>query len=344
MTRLKNAAAPPPNGGADNTHFIARNFLIEEHLDPSRVESYAAKLPPAGVSDFKEWNAAHETYLRSQVQRKPPGKHDYRHVERGDPAVCPETFCADTALLAFKGIDLKTFFIRLVPVTDIARFYGDVTREMEEHIYSLGQKVAADPDADTPERQELSLILDEAYNRCDHRPVFAAFYDDFVNDLRDPSDPAWPNRVRDRLGLYRVSQLSNRRPPHRVFLFRYPVEDIPRLKNPVEDITRRRVSLDQRLLAVPCVLDQGLYEAFCPSPRELDKGRLLNLQTDSFEGPAREVLHLFMPMRAERLFRVGLVTAPVPENLAPSRRDHLIWVRMEAEREDYAYDTDGDLF
>ena len=318
-------------GTAKNTCFIPRNFLIEERLEASRADSYADYLPSTGPGNFAEWNTAHNAYVSRNVFLSPPATHDYRVVERDDHDVCPETFRAPLALSAFQETDFDTKLIRMIPSTDIAR----LSRHSEDHIFSLGEQTLADPRHDSPAWRELSLILEEVFTGplCQHRPVFAAFYEDFLNELREPSNPVWANRVRDRLGLYHINQWLPGGLPRRVFLFRYSVKDIP----------RHRGTAEQRPIALPVVIDQRLSEAFCPAPRELERGRCLNLEDGAHDTPAREVLHLFMPMQVEHLFRIGQVTTPVPEYLGPARGDHLLWLRLEADRDDYASETDRDL-
>ncbi|MCY2990160.1 MAG: hypothetical protein NTY19_20140 [Planctomycetota bacterium] len=326
-----NPALVPGSGSVPaNSRFIPRNFLIEERLDPVRVASYAA-LPAAGLTTFVDWNKAHNDYVDRQVFVKPPAGHDHHAVATDNPSVCPETFRAPLALSTFSDTDFDTYLIRMVAAADLAWLSG----ANEDRIFEFGQQLLADPRPDNPARDELSRILDDAYfdPRCDHRPLFAAFYEDFLDDLRGPADASWPNRIRDRLGLYHYNQWQSSW-PRRVLLFRYPVRDIPR---------RSRES-DRRPIAVPTVADQRFSEAFCPAPREVARGRTVNLEINTSREPAREVLHPFMPMQVEYLFRVGRVTQPVPEDLAPARRDHLIWLRLLAERDGYAADTDGDLF
>jgi hypothetical protein len=325
------ALAPGRGGAPTNTRFIPRNFLLEECLDPSRIVSYAAALSPDGPTDFAAWDAAHKVYLGDHVFVTPPALHDYRVVAQDSPGVCPETFRSSVALSAFQETDLDTALIRLVPVADLAW----LSRENEDRIFSLGEQVVADSSVDNPARQELSLILEEAYTsaQCDHRPVFTSFYEDFLGELSEPPDPSWPDRLRNRLGLYRLSQLDRYGLPCPVFLFKYQVRHVPQFRG----------KGDHRPIAIPTVLDHRFSEAFCSAPRELDRGRMLNLKAGANEEPAREVLHLFMPMQVEHLFRVGRVTTPVPDDLAPARRDHLLWLQVLADRNDYAIDTDADL-
>jgi hypothetical protein len=329
LTGLKDDAA------LRNARFIARNFLLEERIDPLRLDSYVEELRKNEPTDLAEWNRQHCYYLR-KVFVTPPGTHDYRSVTKSNAATCPQTFRGEVALLTFRGTDLDTELIRLVPVADIAFLAG--RQGQENDIFALGQKVVQNPLKDTPARRDLAAILDDAYNvtngLCDHRPLFAAFYDDFYRDeLSDPSDDSWANRLRNRLGVYRLSQLDARGLPHQVFLFKYAVRDLP-----VHTGTK-----GIRPLAIPAVIDNRFSEAFCPAPLELNRGQSLNLRPDSLVEPAREVLHLFLPMRAERLIRVGLVTESVMDCLDDARRDHLIWMQLHSSRDDFASDTDNDL-
>ena len=51
-----------------------------------------------------------------------------------------------------------------------------------------------------------------------------------------------------------------------------------------------------------------------------------------------------MPLVPKHLFRVGQVTAPVPGYLGPARKEHILWLRLLSDRDDYAAATDNDLF
>lgn len=327
-------ASSATGGVPDNARFIARNFLNEERLEASRAASYAAYVEGAAPLDLGRWDRAHTRYLEEHIFVTPPPTHDYSSVELEDPDVCPETFRSTLALTAFKDTDFDTALIRVVQVSDLAYLSG----EREEHIFSLGEEFIADSKKDASAHLALSQIIEKAYSDdhrpCQHRPVFAAFYEDFLDELRDPADTSWPNRLRDRLGLYHISQLSAPGLPRRVFLFKYPVLNLP----------HQPLNARERPIAIPVVIDHNLSVAFCPAPRELNRGRLLNLTADAEEMPAREVLHPFMPMSIDYLFRVGMVTTPVPDDLSLARRDHLIWLGLLAERTEYGAETDADLF
>lgn len=325
------ALAPGRAGDPGNSRFIPRNFLLDERIDPTRAASYTSGLLATRPTSFNEWNTAHNVYLEQRVFPKPPAAHDYHSISTSDTTVCPETFRSPLALTAFQGTDLDTDFIRVMAVADLAWLSG----LGEDEIFALGERVVQDSNPANPARGDLSMVLDEAFfgPKCDHRPVFAAFYEDFLDELRDPAGTAWPDQLRDRLGLHHINQWSSPF-PRRVFLFRYSVRELP----------RRQGDADRRPIALPAVLDHRFAEAFCPAPRELRQGQLVNLQANAPQQPAREVLHLFMPLEPKHLFRVGTVTTPVPDSLAAARRDHLIWLRLLSDREDYAAATDSDLF
>ncbi len=323
-------------GEPGNKRFIPRNFVMEEHLDSLRVDSYAEHLPRGGPADFGEWNLWHNRYLERHVFLNPPVMHDYQAVKRDDPLVCPETFRSSLAVFPFLETDLQTYLIRLVPAADIAWLLeGKESRENEEYIYSLGESIVADRRETNPAWQELSFLLEEAYTgpRCQHRPVFAAFYEDFIDDLNDPANTGWPNKLRDRMGLYHINQWQTGGLPRRVFLFRYAVKELPRFRG----------EGDRRPMAVPAVIDHRLCEVFCPTPREMDRGRVVDFTNGSGEEPVREILHLFMVPSVGQLFRVGEVTTPVPEDLGSARCNHLEWLRQLTDRADYGSITDRDL-
>ena len=316
------------SGSPTNARFIPRNFLLDERIADDRLASYASFLN--GITDWnlEAWDAAHKDYLKRFVFVTPSAEHDPRFVATDDPRNCPETFRSASALQTFQTADRQTHFIRVVLAKDIAR----MADEDVGYVWSMGEAWVRDRQKTNPARNELARILDQAAHsdKCDHRPVFAAFYEDLVDDLKQAD---WPDRLRNRLGLYHINQWYPPGLPARVFLFRYPVEDLP----------RKRGETERRPLAVPSVLDHRFSEAFCPAPTGLNRGRLVNLKAGENVDPVREVLHFFMPYQVEHLFLVGEVTTPVPENLGSVRRDHLLWLQLTADRENYASETDADL-
>jgi len=339
---LKSIKDLPADGGGSqrNAHFIARNFLLEEHLDPLRVASYVAQLAGRAPRDLDEWRAMHDRpagYLGKHVFLRPEGVHDHRYVNPTDPAVCPETFRAPLALIGSE-IDLDTPLIRLVAVDYIATSAiatsGSImsARRRTKEVFDLGKRVVADP-SDVAAQSELQSIFDDSFTDADYRPVFAAFRQDVSEELQDVKDPLWANKLRNQLGLFHIRQLHPPGLPRSVFLFAYNMRDVPQVKG----------EADRRPLAVPAVLDQRLCEAFCPAPLGKQSGWIMNLIPGGNSDPVREVLHPRMPLQVKHLIRVGEVTEPVSEDLSRARGDHLFLLRILTERDDYGADTDSDL-
>src|SRR5205807_2051892 len=102
------------NRALGNARFIARNFLLEERIDPLRLDSYVNDLRKNWPTNFGEWNRQHHGYLK-KVFVTPAATHDYHSVPKSDPDTCPETFRGELALLTFQATDLDTELIRLVP-------------------------------------------------------------------------------------------------------------------------------------------------------------------------------------------------------------------------------------
>ena len=234
---------------------------------------------------------------------------------------------------AFEDADLDTHLVRMVAVTDLAWLSGRTPGDIAAH----GRRCVGDPNGGSGARGELDAVLEEAFlgPRCDHRPVFAAFYEDLMEELADRAGATWANQVRDRLGLYHLNSWGGTFPIP-VFLFRYPLRDVPREKG-VTGASRRP-------LVVPTVLDHRFSEAFCPSPQVMVACQLVDIGPVPAKQPAREVLHPFMPMKAQHLYRVGEVNRPVPSDLGPARREHLEWLRLLSGDATHATGTDGDLF
>lgn len=313
--------------GSDNARFVVRNFLLDERLDDARLASYARFVEPSTPLDFEAWDSAHKRYLRNCVFVTPSADHDLRFATMDRPDICPETF-RHSASQEFQATDRQIHLLRLVRVEDIA-YLAD---EEGGTVWLRVNEWLRDPNPTNPARAELARILDQAASspEADHRPVFATFYEDLLGDLGEGD---WPDLIRDRLGLHHINQWNPPGLPARVVLFRYPVQDIP----------RKRGETGKRPIAVPSVLDHRFSAAFCPAPRELDRGRVVNLRAGANLEPAREVLHFFMRYQPQHIFRAGEVTRRVPAGLTEIRRDHLIWLQLATDRNDYAAHTDGDI-
>ena len=172
---------PRGDGDARNTKFVPRNFLIEERIDSERAANYSAVIPSSGTISFSEWNRSHNRYLEERVFLKPPAGYDHRSVFTDDATVCPDTFRGQLGINAFAGADLDLDLIRMIDIADVA-WLSDGN---EDDIYALGEQVVGAKSGRTQAWDELDLVLEESFlgPKCDHRPMFAAFYEDFLDEF-----------------------------------------------------------------------------------------------------------------------------------------------------------------
>jgi hypothetical protein len=97
-----------------------------------------------------------------------------------------------------------------------------------------------------------------------------------------------------------------------------------------------------RPLAIPTVLDGRFSAAFCPAPKGEQFGHVVDLSA-RLESPARELVHPFFQLKVDQLFRVGYIRRPIPHDLGEARAAHILYLREQCERPDYATDTDNDI-
>lgn len=310
---------------------IARNFLLEDGLGPTRFETYRATGAVNGHVDYGEWKRAHEAYLKRHIQlavdQRPP-----HTVNPADEHECPETFRSIDPDSPFQYSDDNLDLVRLVELDFVASRAG----ESPSDVKNLAMSVVASSDPRLVERQALSDVLDEWLLSSDHRPVYGAFWEDVFDlfgDTQAGDSPDWANSLRDRLGLAHIQPRTGVRALD-VLVFRYPIRSVPRLQN---------AAADQRPLVPPTVLDGNHSPAFCPSPVGQQTGRSVDL---SQQKPiCREILHPALDFRVEHLWRVGQVTKTVDmQQLIDGRRWHLAFLRELPECADFAASTDADLF
>ena len=314
-------------GTTTNRRFIPRNFLLDERVTNTRVQSYAATTKVHAGMTFHEWQGEHGRYLLHRVYPTPaaPG-YDPFIIHPDDHAFCPETFQDERSLTSLSAADPKTFLIRIIPAKGLQRGNPGVPLDS---IVRWAHGVLRNPAASNSDYQNFNTVLENWAEKAQHRPTYAGFWEDFPR-LLDPNDKDWADEIRDRMGLYHIGNSDGYPTPVTVLLFRYRVRELPRRVN----------ERDTRPIAIPGVLDGDLNEAFCPAPQELQFGQLLDLSGSTVQ-PAREILHPFMPFTPAHLFRVSEVRQPVPQNLASARVTHLNRMRQMSNRSDYASATDG---
>lgn len=316
---------PQDNAGC----FVARNFALDEGVLDERAASYREAGGVGAHASFDDWQAAHRRYLEKQVSLDtddgPP-----RHLDPKDPDEMPETFRYVDPESPFLGTDPG---VRLVRVEELA-WIAEKANEDPGRLKALVQTYLSHGTSRQPrDEQTLNAVLHAWHAELDQRPVFAVFWED-VKDLFAAGDQeGWADTLRDRLGLAHLDP-ETRRASIDVLVFRYPVKDVPRILG---------TGGKKRPLVTPTVLDGPFSEAFCPSPRGGTTGHVVHL------APAagilrREVLHPRGEFRASHLWRLGKLTRGVDAASLPDQRAmHLLLVRDETGRDDYARGTDWDL-
>lgn len=313
-----------------NEHaFTARNFLLDEGIVPTRVDSYAEIGAMKGHVTVEDWQGAHSTYLRERVFRQTPTDGLPRMLDPADEISCPESFRFIDPAAPFLPTDSRSHLIRVERLRFVAEFAGVDPGELRG-----AAEGALQHDSDSIRRLNDSL---GAWERAvEARPVFAAFWDDVADLFGDtPANdpPGWEDELRDSLGLSHYDPRA-RGGPIEVLIFKYPVSVVPRLKG---------LERERRPLVPPTVLDNTPSPAFLPAPRRSPAGHVVDLAAKTKE-LRREVLHPGVPFEAKHLWRVGTIRQPVDPAILPLARGlHLLLVRDASGRKDYALGTDGDL-
>ncbi len=318
--------------------FSARNMVLDEGIVDVRDSSYRDAGCPVDHDSVGSWQQSHHRYLDQQLWVKFATLTGSALLDPGDPDATPETFRHLDTSSPFLRSGLEVELVRLETVRFVAERAGVGSSGELQAI--AGRALGGDSDA----IRQLDHWLEEWALRIDARPVYAGFWSE-VADLFDEEDPGrdnpeWADLVRDRLGLLHRVPAAAGESLH-VLLFRYPVQDVPRLAGE---------SRERRPLVPPTVLDGELSEAFCPAPRGAVTGHVVHLRgnVDQAEnGRPRlrcEVLHPRFAFRSQHLFRAGSIRGDIDRSiLAEARSLHLDACRSLAGRPDYGLGSDGDL-
>jgi hypothetical protein len=295
---------------AGDIRYIARNFLLDEGVSHSRREEYVDSVKTPATAP---WNVEHDSYLERAVAWRaaaPPAR-----VDESDPS-CPATFRTGLLSDTYGGVGEDLDLLR---VTTPYRLAKDARVRVADVLAMLARPSALDRILDTASRAPMRL------------PDFVGLWGDVMDLFPPGSTPPgnWPDQLRNRLGL---QHYSARGQALEILVFRFSVTRVPRLRH----------ATGRRALTTPTVLDARLFAAFCPAPVDSDAGRIVDLTPGSPDRPCRELLHPPVRLRAGDLVARGSITSAGPP-LTPARRDHLLWLRLETGRDDYAAETDADI-
>lgn len=313
--------------------FIARNFLLDEGVLPERAGSYRDVGCTAAHADFGEWKIWHEKYLKTRVALETNHQGPPPILDQEESAECPETFQLIDEGSPFLGTEGNVYLVR---VETLDFFLSKIAEEAETVKRLIRVCLSDEAKSSQEEVSNLDALLRSWFEELDQRPVYAGFWSevsDFFGEEPGADVEGWADQLRDRLGLAHLNPPDWGSDSIEILVFRYPVHEIPRLKG-----------IRRRPLVTPTVLDGPFSEAFCPSPRNSTTGHAVHL--DPQRGILRrEVLHPRFPFQTSHLWRFGRIEKGITRRqLIDGRALHLLHIRDEANREDYAEGTDGDLF
>ncbi len=294
FTAFLKSTAQSPNS---ESSCVAENFILEERLTEQREDSYESHQP--SIQDWNTWKSGHESYLENKI-----------HINPG----VPETFTGLNHINLFPSIDPEQSLVRLENVSRLTRYHGGTLDEMMRDIQEFIEN------RNTPKNNNILSAILHHWNRVrDHRPLFAGFWGEvkdifFDADGNKINDKYWADRLRDRFGLGHLIPTNGE--PIPVFMFMYPVKDVPTLDDPH----------DNKKIAIPTVLDGRLAPFFCPTPKNgWKEGQALDL-SDSGKNPYSinsEILHSRIEYIPDYLFKVGWITKQPGKTLEKARKIHL---------------------
>ncbi|HYD31326.1 MAG TPA: hypothetical protein VEB64_10790 [Azospirillaceae bacterium] len=292
------------------------NYLLEERATPERQQRYEADFTPVEAT-CRAWKAGHERYLWQAIRRE-----------------VPETFTAVNGAAAHSGcLDRAQYLVRLESLEYALREIGMDDAALLEEVRAVAQGERTDPKMSRQEAADLLQSVCDVLNTNPNAvsPRFAGFLGDVANDVGQPD---WANRLRDRFGLAHYKPTSTV-PAIPVVLMRYPVKA-------AFDAARGKAEAVHPI-CVPTVLDHAFSGIFFPSPHELAYGRTVDLADDAqCERKISEVLHLQVQYEPAYIFKVGAITASLPEiPLERLRAGHLFCLQYDSVRDDFGADLRG---
>lgn len=295
--------------------FFASNYFMEERVSSRRQAGYETGRFENGV-DLLGWFDQHTDYLNSRINIQ-----------------CPETFTTFNSLAACNSLvacslqkDQELFLIRIERLEKVLQGFSVDLDSLAQSADLLHNHTSIS-DSDLG-REEASALLTTLANKLNTNfradwPRFAGFEHELVDDIKAGD---WGNRLRNRLGLLDYDPKDG---PIPVALMRYTVKDILKFADKVGGVDCP--------VTIPTVLDHGLSDIFCPTPKQTPYGRIVDLRgLDGEPNLISEVLHLRIDYQPSHIYKVGAITASRPEVAVHELRDwHVECLNEETKRDDY---------
>jgi len=285
---------------------IADNFIFDERTSNKRWDDFESLLPTTNLTR-DNWKESCKTYTESRV---------------AVPTISVPDAFLDINRQAWKESDVGNQTV--VRIESLMRPLGG---NRLEYLEDLLERVAS-------QEGDASQALKDFFNtwntRRDNRPSFVAFYDEVKNEA---DSDHWPHDLSDRLGLGHYKGLLDA--PIPVAQMRYTLQDV------FDTQKSKKLST---ACALPTILDGGMHEFFFPVPSECSYGATLHLNPDQAALLTAEMLHCRINYKPKHLYKIGLIARTHSlrdDSLRQARDLHLLSLRMETGRHDFAEDLVG---
>ena len=280
------------------TRAEAHNIAFEERLDRIRLDALVRSIH-GPCSEYRDLKRHLFDFVTTNVEVAVP------HV--------PPTFRTGNSGASMTQPSPEQKLVRLENVT--------------RHIANAGRTLAdlerSHASADPAERAVLEDFLDQWNLARDNRPTFAAIKDELRSEF---GDAAWPDKLRDRLGLADYTIAGG---PLFVALMEYTVEEVLTEASRSPDIAYP--------FCVPTFLDSRPRSQFFPTPKELPAGAPMALfEIWSDDELIAEVVHSRLTYRPHHIAKLGEITSDGPTaDFRTVRNNHLAALQSATVRDDF---------
>ena len=297
---------------------VADNCRFDERADPQRWEAFAAGLPRNDHENltWDDWAEA-DTLHRQKRLAVPSTSVPDALLEINKPAWL-SNLAPEQILVRLEALEWP-----------LAKLWNIDFSSFDK----LHQTATSNPDSSAALRQ----LLSEWNRQRDNRPLFAAFLDEIKDDLESAD---WPHQMRDRLGLGHYSPSLGDKIP--VALMRYSLREV------FDFQTAQKLP---NACALPTVLDGGMHEYFFPVPKAHPYGATLHLAPNKADLLTAEIIHCRIDYQVKHLWKLGWIEKPHAlvagdeatrfANLRVARDLHLMQLRIDGERDDFAEEMEG---